>query len=52
MRLVNPLVDADGTQWPGAQLDLLLARADHVISVCEMKFSQWAVNQDSSLRSE
>lgn len=43
-----PLVDADGTQWPGAQLDLLLARADHVISVCEMKFSQssYSVTQD------
>lgn len=35
-----PLVDQDGADWPGAQIDLLLVRADHVISVCERKFSQ------------
>ncbi len=41
-------MDADGTEWPGAQLDLLLARADHVISVCERKVSQssYSVTQD------
>lgn len=31
--------DADGTLWPGAQIDLLLCRNDHVIDVCEMKYS-------------
>lgn len=33
-------VDADGTEWPGAQIDLLLCRNDNVINVCEMKFSK------------
>lgn len=32
--------DKDGTVWPGAQIDLLLCRGDHVIDVCEMKYSQ------------
>jgi len=34
--------DKDGTIWPGAQIDLLLCRGDHVIDVCEMKYSQSA----------
>jgi len=33
-------VDTDGTEWPGAQIDLLLCRGDHVIDVCEMKYCQ------------
>lgn len=33
-------VDQDGTEWPGAQIDLLLCRGDHVIDVCEMKYCQ------------
>lgn len=32
--------DKDGTEWPGAQIDLLLCRGDHVIDVCEMKYTQ------------
>lgn len=32
--------DKDGTEWPGTQIDLLLCRADHVIDICEMKYSQ------------
>jgi AAA+ ATPase superfamily predicted ATPase len=32
--------DKDGTEWPGAQIDLLLCRGDHVIDVCEMKYCQ------------
>jgi len=32
--------DKDGTVWPGAQIDLLLCRGDHVIDVCEMKYCQ------------
>lgn len=31
--------DADGTEWPGTQIDLLLCRNDKVINLCEMKFS-------------
>ena len=31
-------VDKDGTEWAGAQIDLLLCRADNVIDVCEMKY--------------
>lgn len=33
-------IDSDGTQWPGVQIDLLLCRGDHIINVCEMKYSQ------------
>lgn len=32
--------DSDGSEWPGVQIDLLLFRGDHVIDVCEMKYSQ------------
>lgn len=32
--------DKDGTEWKGAQIDLLLCRADHVIDICEMKYCQ------------
>lgn len=32
--------DRDGTLWPGAQIDLLLCRADHIIDVCEIKYCQ------------
>lgn len=34
----KPLVDKDGGGWDGAQIDLLLDRADDVINVCEMKY--------------
>lgn len=37
---VKRQIDKDGTEWPGAQIDLLLCRGDHVIDVCEMKFCQ------------
>ena len=33
-------VDNDGTEWPGVQIDLLLCRGDHIIDMCEMKYSQ------------
>ena len=33
------IIDTDGGEWPGAQIDLLLERADNVINVCEMKYS-------------
>ncbi len=33
------IIDKDGGEWPGAQIDLLLERADNVINVCEMKYS-------------
>lgn len=32
--------DADGTEWNGAQIDLILVRGDHVSTLCEMKYSQ------------
>ena len=32
--------DSDGTEWPGVQIDMLLCRDDHIINVCEMKYSQ------------
>lgn len=31
--------DADGYQWKGTQIDLLLERADKVIDICEIKYS-------------
>ena len=33
-------VDNNGTEWEGAQIDLLLCRGDHIINVCEMKYCQ------------
>jgi len=48
------MVDADGTQWPGVQIDLLLERADNTINVCEMKFckGEYAITEayDQHLR--
>lgn len=40
-------VDADGTEWPGTQIDLLLCRDDHVINLCEMKYSndEYVINE-------
>ena len=40
--------DRDGTEWDGAQIDLVLERADKVIDLCEMKYSQseFAVTAD------
>ena len=32
--------DSDGTEWPGVQIDMLLCRDDHIINVCEMKYSR------------
>ena len=34
-----PMTDADGTDWNGAQIDLLLCRGDETIHLCEMKYS-------------
>ena len=28
----------NGTQWKGAQIDLLIDRADEVINICEIKY--------------
>ena len=35
---VKKQTDADGAEWDGAQIDLLLCRADSVVDVCEMKY--------------
>lgn len=32
--------DKDGVEWEGAQIDLVLERADKIIDLCEMKYSQ------------
>ena len=34
----KPFTDKNGTQWQGAQIDLLIDRADEVINICEIKF--------------
>ena len=35
----KPFTDKNGTQWKGAQIDLLIDRADEVINICEIKFA-------------
>ncbi len=32
-------VDADGTNWNGGQIDLIIDRSDNVMNLCEMKYS-------------
>ena len=32
--------DSDGNSWKGGQIDLILDRADKVMNLCEMKYSQ------------
>lgn len=34
----KPFTDKNGIQWKGAQIDLLIDRADEVINFCEIKF--------------
>ena len=31
--------DSDGTKWNGSQIDLLIDRADNVINICEIKYT-------------
>lgn len=35
----KPLASEDGSQRKGAQIDLLIERADNVINLCEMKYA-------------
>lgn len=35
----KPFTDADGRNWKGGQIDLLLDRSDNVINICEMKYA-------------
>ena len=37
---VKKHTDSDGTTWPGAQIDLILDRADGIVDLCEIKFTQ------------
>lgn len=48
----KPLVAEDGSEWEGAQIDLLLSRADDVVNVCEMKYSKhpYTITEDYSKR--
>jgi hypothetical protein len=34
----RPFIDKNGTSWKGGQIDLLIDRADEVISICEIKY--------------
>lgn len=34
----KPFTDANGKKWKGAQIDLLIDRADEVINICEIKY--------------
>lgn len=40
--------DKDGNEWKGGQIDLVIDRNDHVINLCEMKYSQteYAIDGD------
>lgn len=33
------MTDKDGTKWDGAQIDLLLERADNTVDLCKMRFA-------------
>lgn len=35
----KPFTDADGSEWDGGQIDLIIDRSDRVINLCEMKYS-------------
>ncbi len=35
----RPFTDKDGTQWSGAQVDMLIDRNDQTINLCELKYS-------------
>ena len=34
----KPFTDKNGTKWKGAQIDLLIDRADEVVNLCEIKY--------------
>lgn len=36
----RPFVSADGSEWKGGQIDMLIDRADGVINICEMKYAK------------
>ena len=36
----RPFTDRNGTEWKGAQIDLIIDRSDHVMNLCEMKYTQ------------
>lgn len=36
----RPFTDKDGNEWRGGQIDLIIDRDDHVMNLCEMKFSE------------
>lgn len=36
----RPFVTADGSEWKGGQIDMLIDRADGVINICEMKYAK------------
>ena len=37
----KPIIDKDGGTWNGAQIDLILDRADNVTNICEVKYSKY-----------
>ena len=43
---------ADGKEMPGAQIDLLIERADDAVNICEMKYSagEYEITRDESQR--
>ena len=35
----KPFTDKEGNEWKGGQIDLIIDRDDHVMNLCEMKYS-------------
>lgn len=44
----RPFTDKDGSEWTGAQIDMLIDRNDSVINICEMKYSvdEFVIDED------
>lgn len=44
----RPFTDADGTEWKGGQIDLLIDRKDGIINLCEMKYAngEYSITKD------
>lgn len=48
----RPFVAADGSEWKGGQIDMLIDRADGVINICEMKYAkeEYVIDANYELR--
>ena len=46
----KPFTDKDGNEWNGGQIDLIIDRDDHVMNLCEMKYSEeeYVISKDDA----